>query len=252
MAQAAWCKYPNQINTVVIGTDVSCTRTASSKSYFLQWAQKLIGSLNVFYASGQSTEDPGKRLMTINLTFGSFLSVYETLSYVPHPTDPCKSLLKQEATVQVEGVPLNRYIPARNSMDELSATTQKIHKCVLLLAASRVGHFGNSPLRQFQERWMQASKKLLKYTSRFNEPEEFEAYNDYSAEEYQSWTTISTRSVGPGRGGKEDRNVRCEECDKPYDNRSRFSKLVNVQAHIKTAFGIKIALSAQRWKSTPR
>ncbi|KAL9704657.1 hypothetical protein quinque_008175 [Culex quinquefasciatus] len=95
MAQAAWCKYPNQINTVVIGTD---------------WAQKLIGSLNVFYASGQSTEDPGKRLMTINLTFGSFLSVYETLSYVPHPTDPCKSLLKQEATVQVEGVPLNRYM----------------------------------------------------------------------------------------------------------------------------------------------
>ncbi|KAL1394411.1 hypothetical protein pipiens_011979 [Culex pipiens pipiens] len=68
--------------------------------------------------------------------------------------------------------------------------------------------------------------------------------------EYQSWTTISTRSVGPGRGGKEDRNVRCEECDKPYVNRS--SKLVNVQAHIKTAFGIKIALSAQRWKSTPR
>ncbi|KAL1394412.1 hypothetical protein pipiens_011980, partial [Culex pipiens pipiens] len=141
-------------------------RLVSSKSYFLQWAQKLIGSLNVFYASGQSTEDPGKRLMTINLTFGSFLSVYETLSYVPHPTDPCKSLLKQEATVQVEGVPLNRYIPARNSMDELSATTQKIHKCVLLLAASRVGHFGNSPLRQFQERWMQASKKLLKCKQR--------------------------------------------------------------------------------------
>lgn len=49
-------------------------------------------------------------LKTINLTFGSFLSVYETLSYVPHPTDPSKTLLKQEATVQVEGVPLNRYM----------------------------------------------------------------------------------------------------------------------------------------------
>ncbi|KAL1402982.1 hypothetical protein pipiens_019566 [Culex pipiens pipiens] len=73
----------------------------------------MIGSPNVCYASEQSTVDPGKRLMTlktINLTFGSFLSVYETLRYVPHPTDPCKTLLKQEATVQVEGVPLNRYM----------------------------------------------------------------------------------------------------------------------------------------------
>lgn len=49
-------------------------------------------------------------LKTVNLTFGSFLSVYETVSYVPHPTDPGKTLLKQEATVQVEGVPLNRYM----------------------------------------------------------------------------------------------------------------------------------------------
>ncbi|EDS30686.1 slowmo [Culex quinquefasciatus] len=108
-AVGAWRKYPNQINTAVIRTDVSCIlhthRLVSSKRYFLQWAQ--IGSPNVCYASEQSTEDPGKRLKTINLTFGSFLSVYETLRYVPHPTDPCKTLLKHEATVQVEGVPLN-------------------------------------------------------------------------------------------------------------------------------------------------
>lgn len=74
---------------------------------------QLIGSPNVCYASEQSTVDPAKKLMTlktINLTFGSFLSVYETLSYVPHPSDPGKTLLKQEATVQVEGVPLNRYM----------------------------------------------------------------------------------------------------------------------------------------------
>ncbi|XP_035779817.1 protein slowmo-like isoform X2 [Anopheles albimanus] len=80
------------------------------------WTQlnpNLIGSPNVCYASEKSTVDPQQRLMTlktINLTFGSFLSVYETLSYVPHPTDPAKTLLKQEATVQVEGVPLNRYM----------------------------------------------------------------------------------------------------------------------------------------------
>lgn len=123
VAQAAWRKYPNPINTAVIGTDVverrvvdgvlHTHRLVSSKWYFPQWAQKLIGSPNVCYASEQSTVDPAKKLMTlktINLTFGSFLSVYETLSYVPHPTDPEKTLLKQEATVQVEGVPLNRYM----------------------------------------------------------------------------------------------------------------------------------------------
>lgn len=123
VAQAAWRKYPNPINTAVIGTDVverrvvdgvlHTHRLVSSKWYFPQWAQKLIGSPNVCYASEQSTVDPAKKLMTlktINLTFGSFLSVYETLSYVPHPSDPGKTLLKQEATVQVEGVPLNRYM----------------------------------------------------------------------------------------------------------------------------------------------
>jgi hypothetical protein len=30
--------------------------------------------------------------------------------YTPHPTDPSKTLLKQQATVSVEGVPLNRYM----------------------------------------------------------------------------------------------------------------------------------------------
>uniref|UniRef100_A0A182W7C0 PRELI/MSF1 domain-containing protein n=1 Tax=Anopheles minimus TaxID=112268 RepID=A0A182W7C0_9DIPT len=110
VAQAAWRKYPNPINTAVIGTDVVERRVVDG---VLHTHRLLIGSPNVCYASEKSTVDPKERLMTlktINLTFGSFLSVYETLSYVPHPTDPSKTLLKQEATVQVEGVPLNRYM----------------------------------------------------------------------------------------------------------------------------------------------
>lgn len=57
--------------------------------------------------------DPNNRSMilkTINLTFCSYVSLYETLRYVPHPKDPSKTLLKQEATVTVEGVPLNNYM----------------------------------------------------------------------------------------------------------------------------------------------
>lgn len=49
-------------------------------------------------------------LKTTNVTFGSFLSMDEVLQYRPHPTDPSKTLLRQQATVSIEGVPLNRYM----------------------------------------------------------------------------------------------------------------------------------------------
>lgn len=49
-------------------------------------------------------------LKTINLTFCRHISVDEVLHYVPHPTDPTKTLLKQEATVNVSGVPLSHYM----------------------------------------------------------------------------------------------------------------------------------------------
>jgi len=32
------------------------------------------------------------------------------MSYNPHPTDPNKTLLKQEAVISVQGVPLTSYI----------------------------------------------------------------------------------------------------------------------------------------------
>lgn len=44
------------------------------------------------------------------LTFGSFIAVDETLSYEPHPEDKAKTLLKQEAVVTVQGIPLNSYM----------------------------------------------------------------------------------------------------------------------------------------------
>lgn len=65
------------------------------------------------YASEQSTVDPTGRemtLKTINVTFGTFLTMDETLLYTPHPNDPSKTLLRQQATVSVEGVPLNTYM----------------------------------------------------------------------------------------------------------------------------------------------
>lgn len=49
-------------------------------------------------------------LKTTNVTFGNFLAVDEVLQYAPHPTDPSKTLLRQQASVTVEGMPLNRYM----------------------------------------------------------------------------------------------------------------------------------------------
>lgn len=74
---------------------------------------QLIGSAKVCYASERSEVNPNERhmvLKTINLTFCRHIAVNETLRYVPHPSDPNKTLLKQEAVVTVKGVPLNNYM----------------------------------------------------------------------------------------------------------------------------------------------
>lgn len=123
VATAAWRKYPNPHNPAVIGTDVverqvvngvlHTQRLVSSIWYFPKWAQALIGTAKVCYAAEHSTVNPDSRLMelkTINLTFCRHIAVNETLKYVPHPSDPSKTLLKQEAVVTVQGVPLTSYM----------------------------------------------------------------------------------------------------------------------------------------------
>lgn len=80
---------------------------------FTLFFPQLIGSAKVCYASEKSEVDPSKKIMflkTINLTFCSHISVDEVLSYTPHPTDSNKTLLKQEASVSVHGVPLSHYM----------------------------------------------------------------------------------------------------------------------------------------------
>lgn len=123
VAQAAWRKYPNPMNPGVIGTDVverkvvdgvlHTHRLVSSSWYFPKWAQALIGTAKICYASERSSVDPNSKIMklkTINLTFCRHISLDEILYYTPHPTDPEKTLLKQEATVSVKGVPLGHYM----------------------------------------------------------------------------------------------------------------------------------------------
>lgn len=80
---------------------------------FFVYTFQIIGTAKVCYASEKSEVDPNKKhmsLKTINLTFSRHISLDEVLHYTPHPTDPQKTLLRQEATVSVHGVPLSYYM----------------------------------------------------------------------------------------------------------------------------------------------
>ncbi|XP_035727573.1 protein slowmo-like isoform X1 [Vespa mandarinia] len=123
VTQAAWRKYPNPINSSVIGTDVidrkvidgilHTHRLVSTRFGFPKWAQALIGHAKICYASEKSEVDPVSRemvLKTRNLTFCNHIAVDETVRYTPHPNDPGKTLLQQEAVVTVSGVPLTHYM----------------------------------------------------------------------------------------------------------------------------------------------
>ena len=50
-------------------------------------------------------------MTSINLTFCSFVSIRERMSYLPHPENPTEStLMRQETEVTVKGVPLTDYM----------------------------------------------------------------------------------------------------------------------------------------------
>lgn len=117
---AAWRKYPNPHNPSVLGLDVLDRRVDSGgrlQSHRLlstawgipSWARKMIGMQDMCYASERSTVDPKNKTFTLrtrNITLSNIVTVDEQLTYCQHPTDPNKTLLKQEATVTVSGLPL--------------------------------------------------------------------------------------------------------------------------------------------------
>lgn len=125
VVQAAWRKYPNPMNPCVASIDVldrkidekgvlHTHRILSSKWGIPGWVQNVImGSPSVVYANEKSEVDPNNKTMVLksrNITWCSNIAVDEHLVYAPHPDDPQKTLLKQEAVVLVKGVPLSSYM----------------------------------------------------------------------------------------------------------------------------------------------
>lgn len=127
MVTATWRKYPNPMNTSITAIDVlnrhvdengkmhtqRLLTSGTNRWGIPQWVQNLVGAPQTMYAKEYSIVDPTEKTMTLktrNITFGSYIAVDEQLVYSPHPDKPGHTLLKQEAVVLVQGVPLQSYL----------------------------------------------------------------------------------------------------------------------------------------------
>ena len=137
VVKAALQKYPNPLNPGVIGVDVvdrkiengliKSHRLLVSQWSMAPWISKLLGGNKICYASEHSQIDLQSRTMSLrsrNLTFNNVLNVDEKLVYSIHPEDESKTLLKQEALITVQNVPLIDYL--ENALiTKMNANAQK-------------------------------------------------------------------------------------------------------------------------------
>lgn len=122
---AAMQKYPNPMNTSVVGVDVldrhvdTRGKLHSSRLLSTEWGipsvvKSLIGSNRTWtYVQEHSVVDPVEKTMELksrNITFTNLVSVDERLVYKPHPQDSEKTVLTQEAIISVKGISLSSYL----------------------------------------------------------------------------------------------------------------------------------------------
>ncbi|XP_046881952.1 PRELI domain containing protein 3B-like [Hypomesus transpacificus] len=125
VTKAAMQKYPNPMNPSVFGVDVmdravdSQGRLHSNRLLSAEWGlpsivKSIIGnSRTCTFIQEHSVVDPREKtfeLQSSNITFTNLVSVDEKLTYKPHPQDPEKTVLTQEAIISVKGVSLSSYL----------------------------------------------------------------------------------------------------------------------------------------------
>ncbi|KAM4740396.1 PRELI domain containing protein 3B [Anableps anableps] len=125
VTKAAMQKYPNPMNPSVVGVDVldrnvdqqGCLH--SKRLLSTEWGlpsivKSLTGNVRTCtYIQESSVVDPKEKtfeLQSSNITFTNMVSVDERLTYKPHPEDPEKTILTQEAIISVKGVSLSSYL----------------------------------------------------------------------------------------------------------------------------------------------
>lgn len=120
ISQAAWQKYPNPNNQNVVAIDVidrevspdgtlTTNRIFTTKWTFPKWIMSMTRISGQCYSTEKSIVNPSTQNMILesrNLSLGNFILVNERLEYKPHPSDPSKTVLTQEAQISINGLPL--------------------------------------------------------------------------------------------------------------------------------------------------
>ncbi|XP_036302784.1 PRELI domain containing protein 3B-like [Pipistrellus kuhlii] len=118
---AAMQKYPNPMKSSVVGVDVleryvdPSGKLHSHRLLSTEWGlPSLIGAARTkTYVQEHSVVDPVEKTMELkstNISFTNMVSVDERLIYKPHPQDPERTVLTQEAIITVKGVSLSSYL----------------------------------------------------------------------------------------------------------------------------------------------
>ncbi|XP_055478802.1 PRELI domain containing protein 3A isoform X2 [Psammomys obesus] len=149
-------KYPNPMNPCVVGVDVlersvdGCGRLHSLRLLSTEWGlpglvRAILGANRTLtYIKERSVVDPAARKMELcstNITLTNLVSVNERLVYTPHPENPEKTVLTQEAIITVKGISLGSYL------ESLMANTISSN-------AKKMSHQKESKKRGKKEVWM--------------------------------------------------------------------------------------------------
>ncbi|NXM68768.1 PLD3A protein, partial [Serilophus lunatus] len=161
--KAAMRKYPNPMNPCVVGVDVldrsldNQGRLHSHRLLSTEWGLpsivKAVGtSRTLTYIKEHSVVDPVEKKMELcstNITLTNLVSVDERLVYTPHPENPEKTVLTQEAIITVKGISLSSYLEslmantissnARKGRDALEWVISKLNTELEELKSTREG-----------------------------------------------------------------------------------------------------------------
>ncbi|NWR71821.1 PLD3A protein, partial [Centropus unirufus] len=162
--KAAMRKYPNPMNPCVVGVDVldrnldNQGRLHSHRLLSTEWGlpsivKAILGtSRTLTYIEEHSVVDPVEKKMELcstNITLTNLVSVDERLVYTPHPENPEKTVLTQEAIITVKGISLSSYLEslmantissnARKGRDALEWVISKLNAELEDLKSTREG-----------------------------------------------------------------------------------------------------------------
>ncbi|KAM6135112.1 PRELI domain containing protein 3A [Pterocles gutturalis] len=162
--KAAMRKYPNPMNPCVVGVDVldrsldNQGRLHSHRLLSTEWGlpsivKAILGtSRTLTYIEEHSVVDPVEKKMELcstNITLTNLVSVDERLVYRPHPENPEKTVLTQEAIITVKGISLSSYLEslmantissnARKGRDALEWVISKLNAELEELKSTREG-----------------------------------------------------------------------------------------------------------------